>query len=373
MIIKIICSIFSVVLYFNAVNSYAYTVGNVSIHGFGGWAYTKTDNENSYLNGTKDGNYETFNFSLNISAKPYEQLTIYIQPGFNEDRNENEVEMDYAFAEWSFSDALKFRAGKVKAPFMFCTEVYDVGTIRPFFFLPGLYQELVAEAYKGGGITGSFTRWEWELMYDIYGGKLDLLPKYVYTSQAYDFVSTTPIVSDMIGGRMIINPPLEGIGFGFSFYTGDTEFERDGLPNDESIADKYTIFGFSGEYQTDSWRVRCEYLLQKDSPKLDMDLFYAETAYKFTEHWQLALRYEFANFSVNTSEIQSIDTLTKHREIALGFNYWFNSNLIFKCSYHYIYGNLLADPETPEEYIMALMQGFDKDTSLIVFGVQFSF
>ena len=55
---------------------HAVTVGNVAIHGFGGWAYGRTDNENRYLYGDEDGNYDEMNFSLNISAEGYYPATV---------------------------------------------------------------------------------------------------------------------------------------------------------------------------------------------------------------------------------------------------------------------------------------------------------
>lgn len=48
----------------------------------------------------------------------------------------DEIKLDFAFGEWAFSDALKFRMGKVKCPFGIYSEVFDVGTIRPFYALP---------------------------------------------------------------------------------------------------------------------------------------------------------------------------------------------------------------------------------------------
>lgn len=351
---------------------------NVAIHGFGGWAYGKTDNENQYLVGNEDGNYDNVNFSLNISANPYERLSVYFQGGYNERSGGDDVVLDYAFAEWYFTDALILRAGKVKAPFMIYTEIYDVGTLRPFFTLPpGVYHELAAEAYKGLGVTGSlYTSNGWGILYDLYGGGLDLQPNPVFNPQELTFDSFTPVVSDMIGGRLTIQTPLDGLSFGLSSYTGDVEFEINGeVPENDPFKDHYTIFGASAEYLSDRWWIRSEYLTQKDSPIIEIDVVYVEAAYKITEHWQAAARYEVADFNINIPEAQIFpESFFEHEDVALGINYWLNPNLVFKLSYHIVNGNRFANPEKAEDFLADLQKGsFDETTNLISFGVQFSF
>lgn len=104
---------------------------------------------------------------------------------------------------------------------------------------------------------------------------------------------------------------------------------------------------------------------------MEADVAYIETAYRFTEHWQAAARYEFADFN---SEVDfSTDSVLEHEEIALGLNYWFNPNLVFKLSYHLVNGNRFASPGNFGDYVMAAQQGFDEETHLILIGTQFSF
>ncbi len=353
------------------VDSFAQIPENIAIHGFGGWAYGRTDTENRYLAGNQDGSYEYLNFSLNISAKPYERLSLHIQPSFNEDPDGNEAGVDYAFAEWSFSDTFNLRIGKVKAPFMLYTEVYDVGTIRPFFFLPqGVYQELAAEAYKGAGITGSFLPGSgWELIYDLYGGKLNLLPKPFVDMDTLQFDSSSPVVNDMLGARLIVRTPFDGFSVGLSSYTGDVEFIADML----DLSDRYIFLATSAEYISGPWWIRSEFLTQLESSKVSIKIVYAEAAYQFGDHWQAAVRYEVADFDIPALEALSPQSLLEHQEIVLGMNYWLNANIVFKFSYHIVEGNRFAIPETPEAYVTAIQQGFQERTHLAVFGAQFSF
>jgi hypothetical protein len=323
--------------------------------------------------GNDEGNYDNVNFSLNISANPYEHLSLYIQTGYTESRDEDDVGLDYAFAEWYFSDMLMFRAGKVKAPFMLYTEVYDVGTIRPFFALPqGVYRQIATEAYKGVGITGTFhVKGGWELQYDMYGGKLSLLPNPTVNIEEFRFDSVNPVGNDLIGGRLTIQTPLTGLNVALSSYTSEFDFGEE----ESFLNDRYVLIGASAEYLSDRLRICSEYLTQKETPKATADVVYVEAAYRFTDHWQAAARYEFADFDTNQPLLQySPKSILEHKEIALGLNYWLNPNLVFRCSYHIIEGNRLAFPEQVLDYLESILQGsFEETTHLILLGAQFSF
>lgn len=361
-----------VIIFFSVANSSAQIPENIAIHGFGGWAYGRTDNKNRYLAGNHDGNYDYLNFSLNISATPYERLSLHIQPAYNESREQDEIGLDYAFAEWTFSDMVKLRFGKVKAPFMLYTETYDVGTIRPFFFLPqGVYQELAAEAYKGVGITGLLlNKSGWELLYDLYGGTLSLHPNLYLDIQSFVFNSVTPTVHDMLGGRLTLRTPFDGLTLGLSSYTGDVEFKT----NLVNLSDGYTGIGMSVEYLSDHWWIRSEYLTQQESSKIGINVLYAEVAYTFTDHWQVAARYEFTDFEIPAIEALYPESFLEHQELVVGLNYWLNPNLVFKLSYHVVEGNRFASPEMLEDFLASYQRGhFDERTNLIVFGAQFSF
>ena len=367
--VMLVCAILSV----SAGESAAATLGGVEIHGFGGWAYGKTDNENRYLTGNEDGNYDNVNFSLNISANPYEKFSVYFQSGFNEEYGASEILLDYAFAEWRISDLFILRAGKVKAPFMIYTEVYDVGTLRPFYSLaPGIYQQFAAEAYKGVGFTGSvFSESGWGILYDMYGGTMNLFPQKGLDTQQAEFQSLTPIVNDILGGRLTLQTPLDGLSILASAYSGDVE---GATLDDEGFTGRYTFVGLSGEYLLDRWLFRGEYLFQRQKSDVKLDMAYVEGTYTFFEHWQAAVRYEWTNIDIDFLKTYILDSYFEHQDLAFGLNYWLNPSMVFKLAYHIVDGNRFANPETVEGFLEALQRGsFEEQTSLISFGAQFSF
>lgn len=364
---------------------------NIAIHGFGGWAYGRTDNENRYLVGNKEGSYDSVNFALNISATLNENLGIHFQSSYNESFEEDEVKLDYAFAEWFFNEALIFRVGKIKAAHMLYTEVYNVGTLRPFYTLPqGLYHDFAAEAYKGVGFTGVlYSSENWEIAYDVYGGQIDLLPiriAVIYSETpghqdiyASLFGEMSWVARDMIGTRVTVATPIHGLSFGFSSFSGlvDTKIEVLGMSIHENDEERYTFYGTSGEYVTDSLTLRTEYLHNHEHD-IKFEAGYGEIALKVTPNWQVALRQEFENQNVNVS-VETVDNpfqeyLNKHRDTSFGLNYWFNANFVIKCSYHMVYGNRFANPDKLEDYVRdVLNEKFQERTNLILLGVNFSF
>jgi len=354
----------------------AATFGGVQIHGFGGWAYGVTDNENRYLMGDDDGNYDYVNFSLNLSANPYDRFSAYVQLGFNEEFSDSEVGIDYAFAEWYVNDALSIRAGKVKAPFLLYTEIYDVGTLRPFFDLPpGIYQQFTAEAYKGVGLTGTLlSSAQWELRYDLYGGELELLPQESFEMQPEPRLEEeTPIMKNMIGGRIVLQTPIEGLIVSASGYGGEGDLYSNGKAAAGQFDTSYIFWGASAEYVSDRVWLRAEYAGQHTGDAYTFDAFYLEPAYKITEHLQVAGRYELLDGKADW--IQNFpESFLDHQDIAFGLNYWFNPMMVAKVAYHFAQNNRCAQPTTIEDYMEVLQQGsFEEDTTLFSFGVQFSF
>jgi len=357
----------------------------LSIHGFGGWGYGKTDG-NQYLIGNKDGSFRNSQFALNITSNPYDKLTIntqlYTEAGLAKDK----VELDYAFFEWAFSDALKLRIGKVKCPFGIYSEVFDVGTVRPFFMLPqAIYGKkgVTNKSYYGGGITGNFfLSNNWTLQYDLYGGEMvfqDCIQQ-VVVPIPYDpyfmelSLEFTAFDEDMIGTRVVVYTPLEGLNFGVSYFTGKPQFLIDGVMSTESYINPGRFFHWDlhVEYLIDSLSIRSEYLYVGRMHEKDftMNCAYIEIAYKFLTNWQIAFQYD--RLRMENSPIFTDRENEKHDEFAFGLNYWISSDLVLKCSYHIIDGTF----HTLQENLLETVLGggsLKEKTNLFIFGAQFSF
>ena len=138
--------------------AHAQTPDRYSLQGFGGWAFTDLSRDGRWAEAaTKDGEFGNYNFALNFAAQPWNKLSLRTQGFGGHNLRGQRLSLDYGFAEYAHSPALKLRAGKVLTPFGLYSEIYDVGTLRPFYYLPQFYQGrlgLIPKAYLGGGVTG---------------------------------------------------------------------------------------------------------------------------------------------------------------------------------------------------------------------------
>jgi len=341
----------------------------VRLHGFGSWAYGNT-NGNEYLSGSDDGRYDDASFALNVVAVPSPRLRIVGQPDLMDDPEGTHVKLDYAFAEWVFSEKLRLRAGKVKQPFGISAEVFDVGTLRPFTELPqAVYGPvgLVGESYKGIGLTGLVTfKSRWELAYDVYGGGQELEeyfpPEAVAEGEEFEDPIELERTRDMIGGRVVLEPPISGLRFGASAYTGS-----------EIGSNHRTGVGAQAEYLAGPWSLRSEYAHETVKDDLKANGFYLEAAYHIDPHWQVAAQYGHLTSDLAAVPEPTAPSLLRHEEVAGGVNYWWSPDFVFKLSYHHVDGNRFAGPP-PEELADDVTSGTLKEkTDLLLLSAQFSF
>jgi hypothetical protein len=341
----------------------------VAVHGFGEWAYGKT-NGNQYLAGDHDGRYDDAALGLNVTANVTERLRVVGEAEWLDGKEGTEVRLHYSFAEWRFSDKVKLRAGKVKQPFGISAEVFDVGTLRPFFELPqAIYGPigLVGESYKGIGFTGYLDlKGGWGLTYDLYGGGQEheeyVAPEAVVLGEEFSNGNTLERIRNLVGGRVVVETPVLGLRLGASAYTGDEV----GSAHLHGIAAQV-------EYLAGPWSARSEYAHEAVKDDLVVNAFYAEVAYHIDPHWQVAGQYGRLTSDVLAIPEPAAPSLLDHKEVALGLNYWWNPNFVFKLSFHRVDGNRFAGPD-PLELAQAVASGTLKEkTNLVLFGAQFSF
>ena len=94
--------------------------GKLFIDGSGQWAYGRTDHNTYFLGALEaspDGEFENTAFVLTLTARPFERVTIFAQPGFIEGRDNLVAALDWTFVDYHLSDLFRFRVGKIKLPF----------------------------------------------------------------------------------------------------------------------------------------------------------------------------------------------------------------------------------------------------------------
>jgi hypothetical protein len=344
--------------------------GKLTVSGFGQWGYGRTANENAYLVGEQDGGYDNAEFALALTARPQDDVVVAGQVFLAAD---GEVSLDWAFAEYRLDDLLRIRAGKVKNPLGLFMEVKDVGTLRPFFTLPqSIYgpSNFAAEAYLGVGLTGE---WEgargWGLEYDLYAGALEIPsfepadavlsgpPPYDFAAQAAG-EDGTEAARDVVGGRVSLRTPFEGLTASVSAFTGEMV--------EAAGRERIVCFGVSGEYAIDRFQIRGEFFRATEGGAETHLGGYAEVAWNFLPKLQVALRFDESH--QHEDGLPADSRFLGHHETALGLSYWPSPNLVFKTSYHRVEGNRYAVPA-----LSAPDGATDRTTDLFVAGAQFSF
>jgi len=349
-------------------------IDHVDIHGFGGWSYGRTSATNVYLGGLPEGDNRLSQFALNLGASSGESFRVNAQTEMNEDDDGTHVALDYAFAEFKLSDHVKFRVGQVKQPFGIYTELFNVGTVRPFFSLPqGVYGPVgfAGQSYKGVGLTGSERLGKWSADYDVYGGGNDLMKQHVveayYHHEDLNDVANeieTQSTRNVVGTRLVLRTPIEGLSFGGSAYTG--------ILNEEA-ANRRTVAAGQAEFVNDRWSVRSEVAREHQVQDEDALGYYAEAAYRLTAKWQAGVQFDHLHNTFDGVDASSAPSLQDHKEGVVGLNYWFTPALVLKADVHHVVGNRFALPH-PELLNDIIAQGaLSKSTTLVRLGGQFSF
>jgi hypothetical protein len=359
---------------------------SVAVHGFGNIVYGNTDG-NEYAVGNEDGEYAHGEMAISFLADPADRVHIAVQTALEQEHGGVwEPDLDFAFAEWRFSDALKLRAGRVKAPFGLYTEIFDVGTLRPLAYLPqGIYgpAALVTEGFNGAGLTGYRRVGRWALQYDLYFGDLNLDVERVAVESfppggegeqegeepaeadeegeageepsGEEEGEGLEIVRNAIGGRLTLETPVSGLRVGVSAYSGSEGEHR------------HTTVGAHFEAIREPWWLRAEYAHLTESGELDSDALYVEVARRLGPRWQAAARYDW--MEEDGESLEGLPSaLRRSRDVGIGLNYWFSPQFVLKVSYHNIDGNRFARPEETTS-----LRELDEKTNLVAVAAQFSF
>ena len=352
----------------------AQQLGPISIHGAGGMAFGATDGPNSYLSGTPENSWNTHEMSLTFLATPTDDLLVGAQVwtgvhnSFTDEREENLMQ---AFAQYTFTDSFKLRAGLMRQPFGLYSEILEMGTLRPFVNLPrGVYASASQQwdGYQGLGVTGRLAAGsEWPIEYDVYGGSMWADGAGLATPVAPGFEEGVEApdarLRDVIGARLRVGTPVDGLSVGVASYAGTAE-------NNQFTTDRNYVYLASVEYLDERWSLRREYARRYRGPALGQAA-YVEAAYRLGRHWQVAGRWDWTEVDFGVPLPPAFDILFYHRDVAAGVNYHLNDYLVFKASVHEVKGNFFAAPLEGVDF--AAGETLEPDTRLFQFGAQFNF
>ena len=369
----------------DASSGFAQTAHRYSVRGFGGAAYADLSNNGRWAEAaTKDGEFGNYSFALSLALQPWDKVGVRTQGFVGHNLRGEKLNLDYGFAEYAHSPGLKLRGGKVLTPFGLYSEIYDVGTLRPFYYLPQFYQGrlgLIPKGYLGAGITGIRSLGsEWEIGYDAFGGEMRFEEFTTAQLTGFDPATRLPIIAEtdmrlvgskMVGGRVLVASPGHGIDIGGSvFYIGHLQQQTPEGRKPFALGDEGTFANGRLQYQRGGLTARAEYF-GVFTEKADVRSWYAEVSQKLIWRLQLAAQYENTDLSLLPGDNSLPPPLRVHESVGVALNFWLNPNFVVKLNGYHVEGNLLNRP--PGAIVSYLKGTLETKTNVLVLGTQFSF
>lgn len=363
----------------------AQTAHRYSIGGFGGAAFADLTSDGRWAEAaTQGGEFGNYSLALSATAQPWQKLALRAQGFVGHNLRGEKVKLDYGFAEYAHSPGFKLRGGKVMTPFGLYSEIYDVGTLRPFYYLPQFYQGrlgLIPKAYLGGGITGIRSLGDnWEVGYDAFGGQMRFEEFTTSQLEGFDPATRLPIInefeaqlvgSQMVGGRLLVASPVHGFDVGGSvFYMGHVEQQTATGRTDYITGRDATFANARLQYLRGGFTARSEYFAVF-TPGADVGSYYVEVSQRFLKHWQLAAQYENADITLQPGDNTLPPPLKRHESIGGALNFWITRDLVVKLNLYHVEGSMLNRP--PDAIVRYLEGTLDTKTNVFVLGTQFSF
>jgi hypothetical protein len=375
-------------------------------------------NRGVYQAGTPDGSYQNSQFGLRTTVPFGDRLAVSALVNWREDGQglgAPRTDITYLFATYRLSPAWDLRLGKVKFPNNLYSEVFDIGTLRPFLSLPqGIYGGTgnAFTSYTGIGVNGTAYLGDWQLgvAANLSGGT------FRYSSPRGALIPSVPTgdidvnITRSIGGRVFVRPPVPGLLIGISgatpsFFTcpGDGTV----LPCPIGVTGRQGSVQF--EYMTSRLWLRSEYALLRAPGFIRTRAGYAQAAWFLTKKWQVATQYDMLRetfeIDVPLSPAGAVppgamspiapppgatlpptqmlppnigqllpNTLDRHRDVALGLNYWFSPDVVAKLSVHDVDGWRFSRPGTSALIGGVMTRQFPPTRSrLLQAGIQFNF
>ncbi len=330
------------VLSMTLLSGYAKGQSKIHVHGHLTQAYAFTDGRQVLGipdKGTTD--YRTlalqFGYALNDNSKLVIQFS-HRRMGLSPVATlEDEVKLDWAFAEYRFTETISGKIGKVQLPVGIYNEVRDVGTILPFYRIPFYtYGEGIWSSETVDGIVLSAYILQdspWNLDISVFYGGWDLV-------EAND--PTTPVmarVEDGAGGQLWLNTPVDGLRVGLAGH-------RATLSGGNRVAgkrDHLTTWTASLDASFERFTFQAEYI----DLRFDIGSWkpsYAHLGYNITEKLRANAQIDLGRIKFEINEpFFSASADANNKDYAIGFNYRLSSNLVLKAEHHWMKGYLIDD------------------------------
>lgn len=398
------------------------STGNVNIHGFITQGYMLTS-DNKFFGNTDDGGSLQFNErGINFSSDVSDRLRVGLQ-FFSRDfgtLGDNEVTIDWAYADYAFAEWANFKAGKVKMVHGLYNTSRDVDMLRTSILLPqSVYNEgwrdsinamngFEVYGYVPAGAAGNF---EYHAQGGVIalkddGAEIRLLEDQFPVSNNVDVTNNQ--VDRTYSGSFLWETPLDGLRMGVSGWQ---------LTFDADITGTSPLLGgaFSGaiDVAQTGWTPSVEYAIgnlvlaaEYNRTNYDLDLpgktydrdfdsegYYGSLTYRFTDWFELGTYY--SEYYANTGDKDGKKAAAlwnayggamggyppgqEHRaylkDLALSLRFDITENWIVKVEGHKMDGGaiMLNSDGNTANYAGVVGPSYEKDWYLYTAKVAFSF
>lgn len=331
----------------------SYWSDHFQLHGYLTTAYAELDRERpgqpvsadeQILGLEEDGTWDYRIAALQLRYDPAPKHTAIVQLSHRKfgdsplSEIDDEVELDWAFYQYRFTDNLALKVGRVPVPVGIFNEFRDVGTLLPFF-RPSyvFYREgsFVSETIDGAiFVTSLWPNSDWSVDLDVYYGEFDLIESVA--------ANTTTVfeaeASDAIGAQLWLNTPVSGLRFGAGAQQYDVA--GSGFHIEEDTWETWHV-SFDGVF--DRFTARAEYkyfeIPSNNAFLFDGEIqsenYYYQLGYNLTERLGIWAQAEFSpvdQFNTNLADQPLSFNLREDRGYSLVYS--LRPTIVFKAEYH---------------------------------------
>lgn len=349
----------------------AFEADQIYVSGFASQGYLKSTVNDYFFAGTEDGTFEFNEFGLSVSANLSAGVRVGLQL-FARDLGaygNDEVTIDWAYAEYRYRDWLGLRAGKIKNPPGLFSQSRDIDAVRTYVFLPqSIYNEIFREnvTTKGGSLFG-YTPFgfEYDLLYgdaplSMDGASVEFIER-GFQTHVLD-IQAKPVFF----GRILWSPPvtgLEGLRIGGSYAHLGFDVLTQNLGAVESYQSRPV---FLLDYRRDAFNASFEYRISQTEYEVlasgliaeqDEELYYGALSYRLNDWLEIGGYYSvsYPDKDDKDGDFYASQGLPAAmgwmKDLALSFRFDATDNFIIKLEGHRLDGlnQVRFDPLDPDD------------------------
>jgi len=385
-----------------AENIYAFDPGKTDIHGFISQGFMISDRNNYYAD-TEDGTFEFNETGINFSNQLNDRLRIGMQ-FFSRDLGDignNEINVDWAVADYRWKDWLGLRTGRIKNRYGFYCYTRDIDMLRTGVFLPqSVYFDSLREltnSLDGVGIygyvpVGDSDSIDYQINYgkqiiDTKGGVDDFIENHIPVDIT-EFESQELLLINLEWNTRVKGLRLGGT-MAFSSFEADALTTSNpilmayGIPPNINVsfdANNAKVTVLSAQYVWNDLVLDAEYFGFKAdaviagsiNQKIDGEGYYAGISYRFTEWSEAGAYYSEAYFDKSDKDGKNYEMIGKpsflawQKEFVLSTRFDIGENWTLKAEGHFINGaEMMFLEDNPD--------GLDESSFMFAVKTTFSF